>query len=125
MHLDARHRIKVQAHRGSRIPNRAAQTLVAWHRFLSVGMATIGQAHVATTASPVSGSSPLLSSAGGELDGARLIGQDKIGFKRLRLPLLHQLHNTSIYDTCLTFFEFQSGYTAYAFLSLFGAHAPG
>jgi hypothetical protein len=69
---------QAHAHRGSWIPNRAAPNPVAWHTFLSVRRATIGQAHAATAANAIPGTPLRLSSALGS--GCRgeswLIGQD-------------------------------------------------
>jgi hypothetical protein len=63
-------------------------------------------------------SSALSQVAEGGLGSGWLIGQDKLGFKKLRLPQLHNFRNTSIFDTCLNAFEFQVGFYMLCFSPL-------
>ena len=72
---------QAHVHRESWIPSRAAPNPVAWHMFLSVRMVMIGQAHAATAANAILGTSPVSPRLGiglpeGALGGGWLIGQD-------------------------------------------------
>lgn len=111
---------QAHVHRESCIPSRAAPNPVAWHMFLSVRMVMIGQAHAATAANAILGTSPS-SSAGNRVAGGgvgRWVAHRtrQLGFTKLRLPQLHNSTITSIFDTCLNTSSFKVAFTCYALL---------